>query len=59
MQPPSLAIALLRASDKEKHGVPLFFYFYFVRRGQEDPARIMMWNGEGEDRMDWVWLVQL
>ena len=28
MQPPSLAIALLRASDKEKHGVRLFFTLY-------------------------------
>lgn len=38
MQPPSLAIALLRASDKEKYGLP-FFFFYFVpyRAGRSGP----------------------
>lgn len=46
MQPPSLVIALLRASDKEKHGLPFYIYifFYFVRIRQADPALIVMRN---------------
>ena len=39
MQPPSLVIALLRASDKEKHGLHLFYFIlctYMVGRSGTD-----------------------